>query len=228
MMVREMEMIEDFRNLSLAVQVKPKSLTLGMLKVSNELLEQLKGLQSSELELQENRTLLAKGRAPEFQEGTDGVLRCKNRVCVPRDPDLKMVILDETHKSKLNRDPCFTSKLWNGLQTALGTKLSMRSAYHPQTDGQSERTIQSLEDLLRACGLEHSGSWADYLHLIEFTYNNSFCSNIGMTPYEAFCNRKCITSLCWFEAGENLILGPDVVQQTTKNIRMIRENMKTY
>ncbi|CAL0301649.1 unnamed protein product [Lupinus luteus] len=82
-------------------------------------------------------------------------------------------------------------------------------------------------DLLRACVLENPGSWVDHLHLIEFTYNNSFHLSIGMAPYEALYGRKCRTPLCWFETGENLILGPDVVQQMTEKIRMIRENMKT-
>jgi len=98
-----------------------------------------------------------------------------------------------------NRDPKFTSKFWESLHQALGTKLHLSSAYHPQTDGQSERTIQSLEDLLRACVLENSNSWDRYLPLIEFTYNNSFHSSIGMAPYEALYGRKCRTPLCWFE-----------------------------
>nr|UBX54596.1 transposon Ty3-I Gag-Pol polyprotein [Lupinus angustifolius] len=115
MMVREIELIEDFRNLNFMVQVKPKSLTLGMLTITNEFLEQLKGLQSSDPELQEKRTLLAEGRTPKFQEGTDGVLRCKNRVYVPRDPDLKMTILDEAHKSKLSIHPRAT-KMYQDLK----------------------------------------------------------------------------------------------------------------
>ncbi|XP_019420763.1 PREDICTED: uncharacterized protein LOC109330955 [Lupinus angustifolius] len=105
MMVREMQLIEDFRNLSLAVQVKPKSLMLGMLIVTNEFLEQQKGLQCSNPELREKRTLLAEGRAPKFQEGNDGLLRCKNRVCVLRDPNLKIIIWDEAPKSKLSIHP---------------------------------------------------------------------------------------------------------------------------
>ena len=95
-----------------------------------------------------------------------------------------------------DRDPRFTSRFWESLHKALGTKLRLSSAYHPQTDGQSERTIQSLEDLLRACVLEHSGSWDQFLPLIEFTYNNSFHSSIGMAPYEALYGRKCRTPLC--------------------------------
>ncbi|MCI45558.1 retrotransposon protein, partial [Trifolium medium] len=67
----------------------------------------------------------------------------------------------------------------------MGTKLRLSSAYHPQTDGQTERTNQSLEDLLRACVLEQGVGWDSCLPLIEFTYNNSFHSSIGMTPFEA-------------------------------------------
>jgi hypothetical protein len=126
-----------------------------------------------------------------------------------------------------DRDPKFTSRFWNALHDALGTRLRLSSAYHPQTDGQTERTIQSLEDLLRACVLDHSGSWDNLLPLIEFTYNNSFHASIGMAPYEALYGRKCRTPLCWYQNGENLILGPEIVQQTTEKVRQIQEKMKT-
>ncbi|GAU45290.1 hypothetical protein TSUD_327480 [Trifolium subterraneum] len=125
-----------------------------------------------------------------------------------------------------DRDPKFTYRFWESLQEALGTKLKLSSAYHPQTDGQSERTIQSLEDLLRACVLEQGESWDSCLPLIEFTYNNSFHSSIGMAPFEALYGRKCRTPLCWYESGETVVLGPDIVQETTEKIRMIREKMK--
>ena len=98
-----------------------------------------------------------------------------------------------------DRDPRFTSRFWESLNKALGTKLRLSSAYHPQTDGQTERTNQSLEDLLRACVLEPKGSWESFLPLIEFTYNNSFHSTIGMAPYEALYGRRCRTPLCWLE-----------------------------
>ena len=109
---------------------------------------------------------------------------------------------------------------------ALGTKLRLSSAYHPQTDGQTERTIQSLEDLLRACVLEQGVSWVECLPLIEFTYNNSFHSSIGMTPFEALYGRRCRTPLCWYESGESALLGPDVVQETTEKVKMIQEKMR--
>ncbi|CAJ2653832.1 unnamed protein product [Trifolium pratense] len=126
-----------------------------------------------------------------------------------------------------DRDPRFTSRFWESLQEALGTKLRLSSAYHPQTDGQSERTIQSLEDLLRACVLEQNVNWDSCLPLVEFTYNNSYHSSIGMAPFEALYGRRCRTPLCWYETGEGAILGPEIVQETTEKIRMIREKMKT-
>jgi transposase InsO family protein len=83
-----------------------------------------------------------------------------------------------------DRDPIFTSHFWKAFQRALGTHLKMSTYYHPQTDGQSERTIQTLEDMLCAYVLEDGGSWNNHLPLIEFSYNNSYHSSIGMAPYE--------------------------------------------
>ena len=97
-----------------------------------------------------------------------------------------------------DKDPRFTSRFWQMLQEALGSRLRMNYAYHPQTDGQSERVIQSLEDLLRTCILDHLGSWDEVLPLVEFTYNNNYQASIGMTPYEALYERRCRTLLCGY------------------------------
>ncbi|KAL0427580.1 UNVERIFIED_CONTAM: Transposon Ty3-I Gag-Pol polyprotein [Sesamum latifolium] len=96
-----------------------------------------------------------------------------------------------------DRDPRFTSYFWGSLQRALGTKLHFSTAFHPQTDRQSERTIQTLKDMMRACIIEFKGNWDNYLPLMEFGYNNSFHSNIGMAPYEALYGRKCRSPVCW-------------------------------
>lgn len=104
--------------------------------------------------------------------------------------------------------------------------MRLSSTYHPQTDGQTERTIQSLEDLLRACVLERGGAWDIYLPLIEFTYNNSYHSIIGMATFEALYGRRCSTPLCWYESGESVVLGPEIVQQTTEKVKMIQDKMK--
>jgi len=125
-----------------------------------------------------------------------------------------------------DRDPRFTSRFWQSLQNTLGTQLKMSSAYHPQTDGQSERTIQSLEDLLRTCVLDHLGTWSEVLPLVEFTYNNTYHSSIGMAPYEALYGRRCRTPLCWQQDGEAVVLGPEFLQQTTKKVRVIQERMR--
>jgi len=125
-----------------------------------------------------------------------------------------------------DRDPRLTSRFWKSLQEALGSKLRLSSAYHPQTNDQSKRTIQSLEDLLRVCVLEQGGTWDSHLPLIEFTYNNSYHSSIGMTPFEALYGWRCRTPLCWFESGESVVLGPDIVHQTTEKVKLIQEKMK--
>ncbi|XP_027158198.1 uncharacterized protein LOC113759821 [Coffea eugenioides] len=98
-----------------------------------------------------------------------------------------------------DRDPRFVSRFWQKLQEALGTKLNYSTAYHPQTDGQSERTIQTLEDMLRACIVDFGGGWSQYLTLVEFAYNNSYHSSIQMAPYEALYGRRCRSPIHWDE-----------------------------
>ncbi|KAI3786759.1 hypothetical protein L1987_40697 [Smallanthus sonchifolius] len=84
----------------------------------------------------------------------------------------------------------------------MGIRLNMNTAYHPQTDDQSERTIQTLEEMLRACIIDFGGSWDSHLPLVEFSYNNSYHSSIGMPPYEILYGRKCRTPICWGEVGQ--------------------------
>jgi hypothetical protein len=126
-----------------------------------------------------------------------------------------------------DRDPRFTSRFWKSLHKALGTNLNFSTAFHPQTDGQSERTIQILEDMLRACVLDLKGSWANHLCLVEFAYNNSFQSSIGMAPYEALYGRKCRSPICWDEVGVRKILGPEIIQRTCEKVDLIRERLRT-
>ena len=125
-----------------------------------------------------------------------------------------------------NKDPQFTSQFWPSLHRALGTRLHFSMAFHPQKDGQSERTIQTLEDMLRACVLEFKGSWDRHLPLMEFSYNNSYQSSIEMAPYEALYGRKCMTPLCWDKVGERKLLGPEIVQVTTDNVKVIKDRLK--
>ena len=110
-----------------------------------------------------------------------------------------------------DRGPRFTSRFWPSLQTALGTRLHFSTTFHPQTDGQSERTIQTLEDMLRAYVMEFKGSWDTHLALMEFAYDNSYQASIEMTPFEALYGRKCRTLVCWDEVGERRLVGPELV-----------------
>ena len=110
-----------------------------------------------------------------------------------------------------DRDPRFKSRFWPSLQTALGTRLHFSTAFHPQTDGQSERTIQTLEDMLRACVMEFKGSWDTHLALMEFAYNNSYQASIDMAPFEALYGRKCRTLVCWDKVGERRLVGLELV-----------------
>ncbi|KAI3682301.1 hypothetical protein L1987_82192 [Smallanthus sonchifolius] len=146
---------------------------------------------------------------------------------------LARIYIDEIvshHRIPLNiisdRDSRFTSRFWQSLQSALGTRLDLSAAYHPQTDGQTERTIQTLEDMLRACVIDFCGNWNSHLPLIEFSYNNSYHTSINMAPLEALYGRKCRSLICWNEIGEAQITGPELIQETTNKISLIRDNIR--
>nr|GEY87320.1 putative reverse transcriptase domain, ribonuclease H-like domain protein [Tanacetum cinerariifolium] len=115
---------------------------------------------------------------------------------------------------------------WRSLQNTLGTRLDMSTAYHPKTDGQSKRTIQTLEDMLRACAIDFRKGWVNHLRLIEFSYNNSCHATIKAAPFEALYGRKCRSPVCWTEVGEAQILGPELIQETTEKIVQIKERMQ--
>src|ERR1043166_295006 len=125
-----------------------------------------------------------------------------------------------------DRDRKFTFTFWKYLHEALGTQLNLSTAYHPQTDGQSERTIQTLEDMLRACAIDFGGNWDVHLPLVEFSYNNSYHSSIKCAPFEALYGRECRTPLCWSETGEGKLTKLDFVQETTDKIAVIKERLK--
>jgi len=125
-----------------------------------------------------------------------------------------------------DRDSRFVSNFWKSLQRELGTRVHLSTAYHPQTDGQSERTIQTLEDMLRACVLEYGGAWDDHLPLVEFAYNNSYHASIGMPPFEMLYGRRCRTPNCWLEPGEKQFAGPEIVQLTADKVKVAREALR--
>nr|GEW32317.1 reverse transcriptase domain-containing protein [Tanacetum cinerariifolium] len=106
-----------------------------------------------------------------------------------------------------DRDPRFASNFWRSLQKTLGTSLDMSTAYHPETNSHSERTIQTLEDMLRACAIDYGKGWVNCLSLFEFSYNNSYHASIKAVPFEALYGRTCRSPICWIEVGEAQLLG---------------------
>ena len=121
-----------------------------------------------------------------------------------------------------DRDPRFTLVFCRGLQKALGTRLDFSTAFHPQTDGQTERLNQILEDMLRACVLDFTGSWDLKLHLMEFAYNNKYPATIDMALFEALYEKRCRTPLFWNEVGKWELVGLELVQVMNEAMQQIR------
>nr|GEU57190.1 putative reverse transcriptase domain-containing protein [Tanacetum cinerariifolium] len=126
-----------------------------------------------------------------------------------------------------NRNPQFSLNFWTSLQKALGTSLDMSTAYHSEIDGQSERTIQTLEDMLRACLINFGNGWVKNLPLVEFSYNNSYHASIKVAPFEALYGRKCRSPMCWAEVRQVQLTGPELVQETTERIIQIKQRIQT-
>ncbi|GKA12914.1 putative reverse transcriptase domain-containing protein [Tanacetum coccineum] len=117
-----------------------------------------------------------------------------------------------------DRDGKFTSHFWKSLNKVLGTRLDMSTTYHLETDGQSERTIQTLEDMLRACILDFRKGWDRHLPLVEFSYNNSYHTSIKAALFEVLYGRKCQSPICWAEVRDSQLTGPEIIHETTEKI----------
>jgi hypothetical protein len=125
-----------------------------------------------------------------------------------------------------NRDSQFVAHIWEQLHASLRTYLIHSSANHPQMDGQIERVNQILENMLRACVLEHQGSWDKNLSWVEFSYNNSYQESLKMAPFEVLYGRRCRTLLNWIDPGEKVIFGPNLVEEATVIVHRIQDNLK--
>ncbi|GJU19501.1 putative reverse transcriptase domain-containing protein [Tanacetum coccineum] len=125
-----------------------------------------------------------------------------------------------------DRDLRFASNFWRSLQKALGTYLDMSIAYHPQIDGRSDKTIQTLEDMLRAYMIDFGKGWVNYFPLVEFSYNNSYHASIKAAPFEALYGPKCRSPVCWAEVGQVQLTGPEIVQETIEKIIQIKQRMQ--
>jgi hypothetical protein len=111
------------------------------------------------------------------------------------------------------------------LHETLDTRLRFSSAYHPQTDGLTERVNQILEDMLRACALQYGITWDKSLPYAEFSYNNSYQESLKMEPFEMLYGCRCQTPLLWNETGERKVFRPDILQEVEKQVHMVRESL---
>ncbi|GJT39848.1 putative reverse transcriptase domain-containing protein [Tanacetum coccineum] len=125
-----------------------------------------------------------------------------------------------------DHDGRFASNFWRSLQKALGTTLAMSTSYHLETDGQSKRTIQTLEDMLRACVINFGKGWVKHFPLVEFSYNISYHASIKAAPFESLYGRKCRSPVCWAEVGEVQLTGLEIVQEATKKIIQIKQRIQ--
>nr|GEU42056.1 putative reverse transcriptase domain-containing protein [Tanacetum cinerariifolium] len=126
-----------------------------------------------------------------------------------------------------DRDPRFASNLWRSLQKALGTSLDMSTAYHPQTDRQSERTIQTLKKIQCACVIDFGKGWVNHLLLVDFSNKNSYHASIKAAPFKALYGQKYRSPVCWAEVGEAQLIGPELVQEITEKIIQVKQRIQT-
>ncbi|GKC23692.1 putative reverse transcriptase domain-containing protein [Tanacetum coccineum] len=118
------------------------------------------------------------------------------------------------------------TRFWQSMQNALGTQLDMSTAYHPETNRQSERSIQTLKDMLRACVIDFGKVWERHLPLVEFSYNNSYHASIKASPFEAFYGRKCRSPVCWAKVEDVQLMGPEIIHETTEKIIQIQQRLQ--
>ncbi|XP_070031682.1 uncharacterized protein, partial [Nicotiana tomentosiformis] len=170
------------------------------------------------------------------QIGGDGTLRYQGRLCVPSVAGLREKIMIEIHQSRYSIHPGSTKMYhdvkeqywWDNMKKSIAEFVAQcPNCQQVKIDGQAERTIQMLEDMLRACVLDFKGNWDDHLALIEFAYNNSYHSSIKMAPYEALYGRRCRSPVGWFEVGETELYGPDLIHQAIEKVKVIQERLRT-
>jgi hypothetical protein len=125
-----------------------------------------------------------------------------------------------------DRGSQIVAHFWEQLHASLRTHLIHSSAYHPQTDGQTERVNQILEDMLRACVMEYQGSWNKNLPWAEFSYNNSYQESLKMAPFEVLYGRRCRTLLNWIEPWEKVVFGLNIIEEAESIVHRVQENLK--
>ncbi|KAA0043226.1 ty3-gypsy retrotransposon protein [Cucumis melo var. makuwa] len=212
LITRQAPLHRDFERAEIVVSVGAVTMQLAQLTVQPTLRQKIIDAQSNDPYLVEKRGLAEAGQAVEFSILSDGGLLFERHLCVPSDSAAYQI------STLIQGKSTYTARF----QVAMGTRLDFSTTFHLQTDGQTERLNQVLEDMLRACALEFPDSWDSHLHLMEFAYNNSFQATIGMAPFEALYKKCCRSHFCWGEVGEHRLMGSELVQSTNEAIQKIR------
>eukprot|EP00253_Pinus_taeda_P005649 PITA_05649 len=215
-------------------------------------LEMIKEISDQDAEYQQLKLQIqqsASGNSqPEYELDDAGLIYFKQRLYVPNQSRIKNLIMDEFHIShyaghpgyqknvfKLHglsktiisdRDVKFTSAFWKTLFADLGTQLNFSTAYHPQTDGQTKRVNKVVEDMLRAYVMQQPTLWEEYLHLVEFAYNNGYHTSTQMSPFEVMYGRKCRTPSNWGGPEDRLSLGPEMLKEMEDMVKRVHVNLK--
>ncbi|GJU91042.1 putative reverse transcriptase domain-containing protein [Tanacetum coccineum] len=204
---------------------KPLRVRALMMIVYNDLPKQIREAQKEAMKRKNVRAKNLRRLIKQIFEFHPNGTRCfVNRIWLPQFGGLRDLVMHESHKHGVpvsiisDRDSHFTSNFWRSLQKALGMNLDMSTAYRPQMDSQSERIIQTLEDMLRACVIDFESSWDRHLPLVEFSYNNSYHASIKAAPYEALYGRKCRSPVCWSEIRDSQLTGQELILDMTEKI----------
>nr|GEV74933.1 putative nucleotidyltransferase, ribonuclease H [Tanacetum cinerariifolium] len=200
----EPKIIKDLERMDIDLCIRGTKGYCASLKIKSNLILRIKEAQKEVVELWAMFQKSEEDEQTKFRVDDDGVIWFGDRLCVPT------IVSD--------RDLRFTYRFWKGLQSAWGTRLKFSTTFHPETDGQTEQTIQTLEDMLRSCALEWTGNWDEYMCLVEFACNNSWHASIKATPYELLYGRKCRAPICWNEVGKRVIEGPELIEVTNEKV----------
>jgi hypothetical protein len=125
-----------------------------------------------------------------------------------------------------DRDPKFASKFWKGLFDGFGTNLNFSTTYYPKSDGQKERVNKVIEDMIRMFVMDKPSKWEDYLHLVEFAYNNGYQASLKMSPFEVVYGKKCNTPISWDNPIDRAVVGPDLHREMEEKMIKIKQNLK--
>nr|GEW29956.1 retrotransposon protein, putative, Ty3-gypsy subclass [Tanacetum cinerariifolium] len=214
----EKEIIRDLERLGIELYVSGQQGYWASLRIGPDLISRIKEAQKEDSKIWTIVENLDK--QVEFRLDDDNVLWQDTRLVVPNDATLREALLTEAHSSPFSVH-LGSTKMYHDLK-----QYFWWSGMKRDTDGQSERTIQTLEDMLRSCALEWTGNWDDYICLVEFAYNNSWHARIKCAPFEMLYGRKCRALICWVQVGERVIEGPEMIEVTNEKVVIAKEKLK--